>query len=160
MADQNIEKLQKETYLKMIENSVGSRLFNSAFVRFKDSGETKDICNDGEYSCAFFASGVLQLVKMIDGASATVNSLSKKLQESSVWRQVDDINPGDVIFWEEIIFSDGSKNKHVGFALNNKEAISTDYKKKEVTKHHITFGENKDGTPKRKIASIYRYKNF
>ena len=38
MPDSNLIKLRKKTYLKMIENSVGARLFNSLFVKFKDTG--------------------------------------------------------------------------------------------------------------------------
>ncbi len=56
----------------MIENAISARLFNSLFVRYEDSGETKDVCNDGEYSCAFFVSGLLTLTGYLERPHATV----------------------------------------------------------------------------------------
>jgi hypothetical protein len=154
MADQNVEKLPKESYLKAIENSVGSRLFNSFFVRFKDTGKTTDIMNDGMYSCAFFVSSLLYLFGAIDKPSATVKSTLESLERNPKWQKVEatDIQPGDVIFWEKITFDDGSENAHIGFALNKDEAVSTDYKQKLVARHPIIREETK-----RAIEGIYRY---
>lgn len=153
MSDQNIKILRKETYLRAIENSVGSKIFNSLFVKFKDSGKTSDVLNDGMYSCAFFVSSVLYLLQAINKPHTTVKSIREICEKDQNWQKVklDNIEPGDVIFWEKIKFDDGSENAHVGFALNNKEAVSTDYKNKIVAKHLIIFGN------KRKIEAVYRY---
>ncbi len=151
MPDPNITTLRKETYLKAIENSVGTKLFNSLFVQFKDSGKINDAMNDGMYSCAFFVSSVLYILRAIDKPHATVKGLRESLEKNSEWQKVDakDIRAGDVIFWEKIKFDDSSENAHTGFALSDHEAVSTDYKQKMVVRHQI-------GTD-RAIEAVYRY---
>ena len=159
MPDSNIEKLNKETYLAMIKNSVGSRLFNSLYVRFKDSGVEKDVLNDGELSCAFFVSGILVLGGWGTRLHATVKTLREKLPEYG-WEQVEinTIQSGDIVIWENVEFEDGTGNEHIGFALNEEEAVSTSFKKHEIVKHHITFGMTESGLPVRKISEVYREK--
>lgn len=143
MPDQNIEILRRETYIKAIENSIGTRLFNSLFVRYKDTGVIKDILNDGEYSCAFFVSGLLSLTQMISKTSSTVDTLKKDIESDESWKKVEqeDIQPGDIVFYKKMKFEDGSENAHVGFVLNSNEAVSTDYKNKCVARHSITGRE-------------------
>ena len=53
MPDSNLIKLRKKTYLKMIENSVGARLFNSLFVKFKDTGSGEVQKQAGKKNCQF-----------------------------------------------------------------------------------------------------------
>lgn len=157
MPDPNIEILQKETYFKMMENSVGTKLFNSILVRFKDSGKIKDVSNDGMFSCAFFVSGVLYLTHYIDKTNSTVKSLRLALKEKG-WKSVTNKpKRGDVVFWELVTFKDGTQNEHVGLALSSTDAVSTSYKKKKVVRHHITFGTTKKGSPKRAITEVLRY---
>ena len=149
MPDNNIEILRKESYLKAIENSVGSKIFNSLIVRFKDTGKITDVLAEGVYSCAFFVSSLLYLSKTTDKPYSTVTNLQQHLDKKRGWNKVEDIEPGDVIFWEKITFEDGSENAHVGFALNKSEAVSTDYKNKMVARHQLQSD--------RKITGIYRY---
>jgi len=151
MSDPNIIKLQKETYLRMIKNSVGIKLFNSFFIKFKDTGKISDILNNGEFSCAFFVSGVLTLCKYLDSPHTTVKRLREELVKAG-WKKVSKSNfqPGDIVAWEKIVFPDGTENEHIGFVLNKTQAISTNYKNKKVIKHHITFNN------KRKIIEIFR----
>lgn len=152
MPDKNIKILRKGTYLKAIENSVGTKLFNSLIVEFQDSKEVKDILNDGEYSCAFFVSSILYLLGAIDKTHSTVKNLNKTLKNNNKWKEVNlnDLEGGDVIFWEKIKFEDGSEDTHVGFAVNKEEAVSTSYKKKAVDRHLINPNE-------RRIEGIFRY---
>ncbi|MCK5059564.1 MAG: hypothetical protein KAR00_00230 [Candidatus Pacebacteria bacterium] len=139
MPDANLEISQKETYLKAIENSAGSRQYNSLYVRFKNSGKTKDILENGEYSCAVFVSSLLFLAGIIDKQRATVESLKKFCERSNNWKQInnDKVQAGDVIFWEKKKYKEETEHSHAGFALNGKEAVSTFYKEKKVIKHSI-----------------------
>src|SRR5579872_7015225 len=113
MPDSNIKKLPKETYLKMIENSIGTKMFNSLFIHYQDTGKIADVMRNGEYSCAFFVTGLLAIFQMIDRPHATVKTLQSKLEEDDRWRHAGEnsIEPGDVIFWEKVKFEDGSENK-------------------------------------------------
>lgn len=150
--------LRKETYLKMIENSVGSRIFNSIFALY--NGEQTDILRDGEVSCAVFASSLLLLNSLTTNQRATVNSLEKDLLASPQFIKILDVDyrpqSGDVVIWENLKFSNGTVHRHIGFILNSKEAVSTDYKNKCVARHPI-FNNSENPEKIRKIESIFRY---
>ena len=154
MPDTNIEILRKKTYLKAIENSVGSKIFNSIFVKFKDTNKTKDILNDGEYSCAFFVSSILYLSKAIDEPYVTVKNLRDFFEKDQNWKKIemDRVEAGDVVFWEKMKFEDNSENEHVGFVLNKNTAVSTSHKDKMVVQHTLSNNRN--------IESVYRYLGF
>ena len=147
--------LKKETYIKMIENSVGIRLFNSIIAEV--DGTQKDILNDGEFSCSCFVSGILLLNTLISKTRATVNNLEKDLLENTNFNEVSesDLRPGDIIFWELVTYQDGSSNRHVGFAISKTEAVSTNYIAKCVTKHPI-YTEVENTNSKRKIDRVLR----
>lgn len=153
-----MEILKKETYLMMLENSIGSKLFNSIIIK-NENGEVKDLLNDGEYSCALFVSGVLYLNIMTQRTRSTVNNLEKDLSENQSFVHIEDqnkIEPGDILIWESVTFEDGSQNRHVGFVISKDEAISTDYIKKHVVKHPINKDIESTGLP-RKIERIFRF---
>jgi hypothetical protein len=149
MSDQNIIILKKETYIKAIENSVGSRIFNSLFVKFSNSGEIKDVLDNGNFSCAFFVSSILSLFKLIDSPHSTVATVQRLLKESPDWRLVDinNIEAGDVIVWKKVTFEDDSQNAHIGFAISGIDAVSTNDKTRVVSRHEIAL---------EKIEEVYR----
>ena len=150
MPDVNIEILRKETYLKAIENSPGTKLFNSLLIRFKDSGKTVDILDDGELSCAFFVSSVLFLMQAVVKSCSTVQSLKKLIDASPDWFSIvpEKAESGDVVFYKKSLIEDGTESAHVGFVFGESDAISTDYITKSVIRHSIG---------KREIDCIYRY---
>jgi len=157
MSDSNIVKLQEETYFKMIKNSIGNKLFNSIIVKFKDTGGIQDVCMDGQLSCAAFVSSVLFLNDYIHSPHATVKSTAEDLVKFN-WKRVqqNDLRLGDVIIWEKNDIGNGYVNQHIGFALNKSQAVSTNWKKRMVIKHHLTFGRTKN-KPARAIVEAYRY---
>jgi hypothetical protein len=53
--------LSFETYLAVIENSIGSLVFKNLYVEI--DGVQKDATEDGYFSCAFFVSSVLTMFK-------------------------------------------------------------------------------------------------
>ncbi len=149
MPDSNIEFLRKDTYIRAIENSIGSRLFNTLYVRYRDSGKTEDILDDGTFACAHFVSGILSLFSYVDRPHATVATLGRVLAESEMWEltESDAIEAGDVIFWERKTFSDGTSYAHVGFASSPTEAVSTDFSTRSVVRHPIS---------NQKVERVYR----
>ncbi|MFA5987351.1 MAG: hypothetical protein WC797_01720 [Candidatus Paceibacterota bacterium] len=162
MPDPNQIVLKKETYLKMVENSPGSRMFNSVYVLHKDTGKIEDILHDGEFSCATFVSSVLFVIGMTDAPCVTVDTMRKKLASDLRWKQVngfENVEPGDVVFWEKIKFADGSENEHVGFALNKNEAVSTSDTERKVVRHDLACLEKSANNKPRAITSLFRY-NF
>lgn len=160
MPDSNLEKQIYQTYLKAIENSVGSRIFNTLLVKNIKEKRVYDVLNDGERSCAFFVSGLLTFFDLIDRPHATVATVVKNIQKKD-WTEipVSNLKPGDIVVWETIEFDDGSQDEHIGFYLDGNRAVSTSNKKRCVECHHPTFGEI-DGKPTRRIIEAYRQNNF
>ena len=157
--DVGFKILQKETYLRMIENSIGTKQFSSIIVKRNGSDETEDILQNGNYSCAFFVSSLLTICRMLKEPRTTVKGVRENILSSPQWEEIySEVSPGDIIFWEKVKFDNGSENEHVGFAFNSHEAISTSDKERMVVRHHITSGLNEAGQPKRKITAMFRYK--
>ncbi len=154
----SLQILKKETFLKMLENSIGSKIFNS-LLAVDENGAIKDILNDAEFSCAFFVSNILTLFEFLPRPRATVKSLREELltkNNLTVIPEIASIEPGDIIFWENKKHEDGTETEHVGFALNNSEAVSTSFKERCVARHDITYGKSESGTPNRPITLIIR----
>jgi hypothetical protein len=145
-------RLYFKSYLIVVRNAVGSRMFNNFYVKTPSRGEF-DAFNNGEYSCAFFVSTVLLIFKKIEDFHGTVENLVAALKKAS-WQKVGELQPGDVIIWEPINFPEG-QILHTGFALGDGRAVSTSWKQKCVIEHDINFGERN-----RKIEAIYRYSNW
>jgi len=158
------EILRKETFLKMVENSIGCKLFNSLIM--KKEGQAVDILDDGDVSCATFTSSILFLNHFLPEQKSTVPGLKKVLSEevkSEAGRfteipMVDFIpEKGDIVFWEEIIGEDGVGHRHVGFVLNENEAVSTSGIYHSVIKHPLY---KKPGTDiDRKIEYVFRVRD-
>lgn len=152
MPDKNLEKQVRVTYLAMIKNSPGTKIFNSAFVKDKKTGQIFDVLSDGELSCAFFVSSILTLVGFLDKPHSTVKTVVEKLSQDVRWKKVDpkNVTEGDVLVWESVIFEDGTQNEHIGFYIGDGMAVSTSWKKRMVVKHSYDFEGG------RKIITVFR----
>lgn len=149
MSDSNIEVLKRDTLLTLLENSIGSKVFNSLYVRFKDSGKKTDILNGGEFAGAFFVSSILTLVHLIEKPDATVTKLRRVLEINDKWQMTEDpAEPGDVVFYGDEIFNDSSVGEKVGIVLNLEEVVSIDSDKKIVARHKLHI---------KPVVLVYRY---
>lgn len=148
----NLSQLRQKTYLQMIKNSEGTKLFKSYFMEDKNRKRMVDIYKNGRLSCAAFVSSVLYLNNLIDTPHGTVKSTREKMVQFS-WKKIDNKNMklGDVIIWEKMKINHGTENKHIGFVLNKNQAISNDHQKRQIAKHHITYNN------KRKIKEVFRF---
>ncbi len=149
--------LLKDTYLKMIKNSVGSKLFRNLYAEVK--GKEQDILRNGEISCAFFVAMILNQFKLIQEPHATVSGLVRDLLQSG-WVETDRILPGAVVVWEELKHTSGEAHAHVGFVLDKMTAISHSDTERVPVEHHLNFGANKDGSMKRRVVAIYALEGF
>lgn len=150
--------LRRSTYLKMIENSVGSKIFNSRFI--EENGKEIDELEDGNLSCAVFVSSIFLLNKMIDDILSDVIDVEKYMEESLSFVQVDEnnIEKGDILIWEGIKFQiDGLPHRHIGFAFSGKEAISTSDDEQKVIKHPIIYKKGPENKV-RQVEKVFRYK--
>jgi hypothetical protein len=147
----NIHPLQFKTYLATIQNSIGSNTFRNAFAQI-DATE-KDITQDGEYSCAFFASAILLISKYIKEMHTTVPGTQRDLEQSG-WIKIEEPRIGAVLVWEAILDNHQENHMHIGFSIGDHQAISNSSESKTPQQHHWTYGE-KDGTPVRRVLAIY-----
>mgnify|MGYP001599530607 CR=1 FL=1 len=147
--------LLKDSYLKTIENSVGSKLFRNLY--FEIENKRTDILKNGVLSCAVFVSWILKNFDLIKEGHAMVNGTVKDLEKSG-WYKIKKPEVGTVLVWKEEIYDDDS-HKHIGFYIGNEMAISNSYKLKMPQKHHWTFGV-KNGKPVRKVEEIWWHKKL
>jgi hypothetical protein len=141
-----IVPLNFDTYLAVIKNSVGSKMFQNLFALV--DGAKKDIVKNGNLSCAFFVSAVLVIFGFIKAIHSTVTGTEKDLL-SSGWEKVIKPKPGDVLIWETREDGD-EKHGHIGFFIGDNWAISNDSKRGVISRHHWTYNS------RRKVIAIYR----
>jgi len=154
-----IDLLKYESYIKMIKNSVGSKMFRNLYLEI--NGKKIDATQNGKYSCAFFVSNVLLIWGLISEGHASVLSTIRDMEKSG-WKKIapDRAKAGDVIVWDKEKSSDKSyyysrEHYHNGFYIGGQKAISNSSNGKGVPIiHHWTYNN------RRNIVAIYRYSKF
>jgi hypothetical protein len=152
-----MELLIKDSYLAMIKNSVGSKLFRNLYANV--DGKRIDILRDGDLSCALFVSVLLHHFNLIESPHATVTGLVRDMERSD-WVETDIILPGAVVVWKPAVQKSGEQHAHIGFVLDKMTAVSHSDTEKAPVEHNLTFGTNGDGSPKRAIVAIYALEGF
>ncbi len=140
-----------DTYIAVLKNSVGSKTFRNLYAKVNE--KKTDITKDGVLSCAFFASSILVLFKLIKEIHATVDGTIKDLDKSG-WKRVNKPKIGSVLIWQSLDFKKGSFHKHIGFYIGNNKAISTSSKNGQPVIHHWTHGIKRK-KPIRKVEAIF-----
>ena len=140
-----------DTYIAVIKNSVGSKIFRNSYAKINN--KKTDILQNGNLSCAFFISSILVLFKLIKEIHGTVDETVRDLEQSG-WQKITKPKIGSVIVWEKIDFGNKDFHKHIGFYIGNNKAISNSSKWKYPTIHRWTYGI-KENRPVRKIEAIF-----
>jgi len=146
MPKQKISPLIFDTYLAIIKNSLGSKMFRNFYVKI--NGKHIDIMKNGQYSCAFYLSNILKTFNLIKKPHVTVISTIKDMQKSR-WQKIKKPKIGSVLVWEIKKFGKNDIHTHIGFYIGNHQAISNSSNKGCPIKHHWTFNNE------RKITAIY-----
>lgn len=138
----------------MLDNLDGIKIFKNFYIQ-NDNKEIADILQNGNLSCANFVSSILYLNHLISSQHATVDSTIKDLLKNNwITCNFKDLNKGDILVWEETKDQETNKmHKHIGFFINEKNALSNDYKKGYPIFHEINFN-------KRKIIKCLKYNNY
>ena len=142
---QKITPLIFDTYLAVIKNSVGSKLFRNFYAKI--NGKKTDIMQNGELSCAFYVSSVLMLFKFIKEIHGTVDSTVNDLKQNG-WEKIDKPQIGSILIWEEMNFGNNNVHKHIGFFIGENKAVSNSSKLNYPVVHNWNFNN------KRKIDII------
>jgi hypothetical protein len=132
-----IKKLK--SLLAIVENSVkggDNYLFRNLYADI--DGKEVDILEDGAISCAAFVSTILLMPELIKMPHATVSGTEKDMLENG-WYEIKAPKPGAVIVWEKVLFEDQKEHRHLGFCVNNDEAISNSAKEGFPRRHHVTY---------------------
>ena len=157
MKKQKVIPILLDTYIAVIKNSVGSKMFRNSYAKI--NGKKTDILQNGMLSCAFFVSSILVLSKLIKEIHGTVDGTVKDLEQSG-WQQIAKPKIGSVLVWEKIDFGNKNFHKHIGFYIGNNKAISTNsFKKRQPAVHHWTYGIKRN-KPARKIEAIFYNKKL
>lgn len=151
MKHKKIEPLVFDTYIAVIKNSVGVKIWRNFYAEI--DGAKQDIMRDGDLSCAFFVSSVLTLFGLIKRIHGTVDGTLIDMRVSA-WRHIREPKVGSVLVWEYARDDGGDAHKHIGFYIGDNRAISNSSKLKAPTVHHWTFGI-KNGRPKRRVEAIF-----
>lgn len=157
MKKPKIKLLTYQNYLAMIKNSPNTKMFRNIYVL--ENKKKKDILRDGNLSCAYFVSSILKIFDLISPSispHATVEGTIKDMFQNG-WQETKKLKPGNIVAWEEKECSDGP-HLHLGFFLNKDKVISNSHKKRAPKIHHLTYGKDNQGKPKRRIIKIYTHK--
>ncbi len=153
----NLHLLHADTYLAMIQGSVGSYAYRHAWGLI--DGIKTDLTKNGRSSCAFFASDILLRFDLLEEPHLRVQGTVADLRRSG-WIETRTPNMGDVLIWEPIIEDDDEAHYHIGFYMQNGEAISNLTSKGTPMQHHWTFGETREGLPVRRVVNIFTHPTF
>lgn len=142
------------SYLTLIDNSVGSLMFKNQY--FFINGESTDVLEDGDLSCAAYVSGILLLSNLIQERHTTVVGTVADM-ENFGWYKITEPRKGAVILWDFKKLDNGTqgKHRHLGFYLDTENAISNDSETRHIKQHHLTYGHLPSGEPKRDILAYY-----
>ena len=152
-----MQLLHADTYLSMIQGSVGSNAYRHAYALV--DGVKSDLTHDGEHSCAFFAASILLRFGLIQEPHLRVQGTIKDLLASG-WTETSTPAIGDVLIWDAKTDEDGSEHLHIGFYLGDNQAISNRPSEHSPQLHHWTFGTNDDGSAKRKVINLFTHPTF
>lgn len=134
-----MELVPKETYLSVIKGSIGTTMFRHNYALI--DGEKKDILDNGQLSCAFFASFVLRAFDLIETLHARTEGTIRDLEHSG-WRKTETPHEGDVVVWEEKEQKSGIF-PHIGFYINEEVAISHRDTQCTPIEHSLTFDDTR-----------------
>lgn len=141
-----------ESYLALINGSIGSHLFRVLYVRTPRGPH--DVINNGDLACAYYVSSILTLCNLTQGGVHTTVTETILDLEHSGWRNIITPKPGAVVVWESKLCDDGAYHRHIGFVTSPKKAISNRPNQRHPASHHLTFGL-KTSPSFRKIEALY-----
>ncbi len=155
--EKGLKLLIKDSYLKTIENSIGSKLFRNLYFKSKNPGKKIDVLQNGNLSCAVFVSWILKNFYFIKELHTTFDGTIRDLKKSG-WQKIKKPRIGAVLVWEAKKGANGW-HKHNGFYIGKNLAISNSSKFKIPIKHHWTYGPKNDKNYRR-VIEIWWHKKL
>jgi len=143
-----VKLLFKNSYLSMIKNSQGTKMFRDFFGKIRNKKE--NLTKNGRRSCAFFVSSILYHFHLIKDLHLTVNGTIRDMKKAG-WFRTREPREGSVILWEK-----RRGRYHLGFYLGERKAISNDKRGRTPIIHDL----NSPHGEKRQIESFFSHKKI
>jgi hypothetical protein len=137
-----VEPILYETYLSVVEKSDGVIMFQSNFAMV--NGKFNDVTKEGELSCAFYLSFILLGFGLLQTLHTSTTGTIRDLKASG-WEIITEPRAGAVVVWGEPNLPDYSgqldnnPHRHIGFCINNDEAMSNNADTHCVSRHPINY---------------------
>jgi len=143
------KNLLKKNFLTVIKNSSGTNMFRNYF--YQNLG---DVLKNGDLSCAFYVSTILQMFGFVDKISFRVVDTVSEIEEKG-WHEVKRLRKGCVIVWNPVV-QNGGNHLHIGFYMGKKIAISNRSSIGAPGEHPVFYsGLDKGKSKKVTIRAIY-----
>ena len=150
-----IQPLLFDNYLAVIQGAPGSRMFRKFYALV--NGKKKEVSEDGNLSCGWFAAFILKYFDLIRQPHMTVDGTLRDM-EASGWKKIKKLKIGCILLWST---QDDKRSKaysfghrHMGFYVGKDKAVSNLSSKGVPGQHHWTFGINK-GKPARRVEAVF-----
>lgn len=148
--EEKINQALYKSYIAAIKNSIGSRIFRKLYLYDKDADRVVEVLQNGNLSCAYFVSSVLQHFGLIDGFRVNVEETIAAMKAQG-WQIIKKPVPGSVIVWNKAYFKQSkSWHGHIGFFIGPARAISTSSRLGVPVIHNLRLNG-------RKIVKILRH---
>ncbi len=169
--------LWHKIYLSRILGSVDSNVWRNFWIE-DESGNEIDLLRDGDLSCGLHVAGVLlnlnprsgSDVKFVTGPILKVDQLHDDLLKNGwdehVFSSLDNLEIGDIIFWEELRGYNGREaggpHGHCGFYIGDEKVVSVIPRTGNPQIHDYLYRDqreyigNFDGKEERKISLVLR----
>lgn len=140
----------RESLLAVLEGSIGTSMFRTLY-RQLDS-RLDDVIDDGDLACAFYASTILSMFGLTEDGVHTTVTVTLDDMRASGWVEVSSPESLAVVLWGQKMGDDNRPHYHIGFCVNESEAIEHS----AVTKSPRKIGINEltlhDGSPRPPIG--------
>ena len=137
-----VKRLIPDTYLALINNSIGTNLFRNHFGEANWSRQ--GLLRDGDISCGYFVSGLLYLLGLIKEPHLTVAGTLKDL-ETFGWYETKEPKQGTILLWDNLFFpKSGEIHAHLGFYIGDDKAVSNSNFVKTPKIHDYKFRDDPD----------------
>jgi len=133
--------LLKKSYIKMVENGVGSKMFRNFYSRV--DGVVVDVLRNGDLSCAYHVSSILRTFGWVSETHSEVVATIEDMLNND-WRTISDPRIGAIIVWGDKLGESGETHKHIGFYIGNGIAVSNHDEERSPTKHHWTYDDSRN----------------
>lgn len=150
-----ITPLLFDNYLAVVNGAPGSKMFRKFYALV--DGKKKEVSENGNLSCGWFAAFILKYFDLIKEPHMTVDGTLRDMAASG-WKRINKPRIGCVLVWGTQDDKRGKAysfgHRHMGFCVGDGKAVSNLSSKGVPGRHHWTFGK-KDGKPARRIEAMY-----